>query len=143
MAKPSGRIVLTVSGAIATQNGDGEAAFDRAMLESLDWREIETYTSFTKGKQTFAGPTLASLIEAVKASGDTVRATAINDYAVEFPVSDAAEHDVILAMDHNGRPMRVRDKGPIWIVYPLGEDASNQMTFDAQMIWQLDRIFIK
>lgn len=137
---PEGRIVLTVGGQIGTTNDQGEAAFDRAMLEALEWVEVETYTSFTEGPQRFAGPTLASVLAALDIEGTQLRATAINDYAILIPVAHAAAHNVILAMDHNGRPMRVRDKGPIWVVYPLSEQEAAAKPFDGEMIWQLVRL---
>lgn len=137
---PQGRAVLAVGGAISVTNSGDMAEFDRAMLQSLDWQEIETHTSFTEGPQTFAGPTLASLLDALGVSDGTLRATAVNDYAIEIPVAHAAAHNVLLAMDHNGKPMRVRDKGPIWVVYPLSPEDAAKQPFDNEMIWQLVRI---
>ncbi|WP_425039701.1 molybdopterin-dependent oxidoreductase [Primorskyibacter sp. S187A] len=131
---------MTFTGDIEHTNAEGMAQFDRAMLEALDWREIETFTSFTEGPQVFAGPTLASVLEAVGVSGGTLRATAINDYSINLPAEHANAHGVLLAMDHNGRPMRVRDKGPIWIVYPLSEDEARKRPFDGEMVWQLNRL---
>lgn len=137
---PSGEVLLRVTGAISVTNAEQVAEFDREMLKALDWVEIETHTSFTEGPQRFAGPTLASLLEAVEARGTTLSASAINDYTVQIPLADARAHDVILAMDMNGVPMRVRDKGPIWIVYPLSEAAAETRPFDDEMIWQLVQI---
>ena len=125
---------------VGEANAEGAARFDAQMLRALDWREIETHTSFTKGPQRFAGPTLASLLEAVGADGATLTARAINDYTVKIPVAHADAHDVILAMEQNGKPMRIRDKGPIWVVYPLSADETVNKPFDREMIWQLDRI---
>ena len=143
LATPSGPVLLTIHGAIDHKNAGDEAQFDREMLKDLDWVEIETYTSFTSGLQQLAGPTLASVLAAGGVRGGQMAASAINDYTVSIPVADAAEHDVILAMDMNGKPMRVRDKGPIWVVYPLSEDEAEKKTFDAEMIWQLARIRIE
>lgn len=144
LALPQGRVLLTVSGEISNHNGEGGTArFDRAMLESLDWQEVETYTSFTEGPQVFAGPSLRSLLEAVGATGSILRASAINDYSVEFEAALAAEHDVFLAMVQNGKVMRVRDKGPIWVVFPLSEEEVAFKPFDNEMIWQLDRIEVR
>ncbi|MVO14292.1 molybdopterin-dependent oxidoreductase [Parasedimentitalea huanghaiensis] len=134
---PEGRILLQVRGAITNFNIDGAAEFDLEMMRDLDWREIETYTSFTDGPQNFAGPTLQSLLDAVGANGSRLIATAINDYFVEIPVVHARDHDVILAIEMNGRLMRVRDKGPIWLVYPLSEEETAEKPFDNEMIWQL------
>lgn len=140
---PSGSVLLKVTGAIGTHNADEAAVFDRAMLEQLEWVEIETHTSFTTGPQTFSGPTLSSVLAAVGASGKVIRATAVNDYAVDIPVADADLHKVVLAMDMNGKPMRVRDRGPIWVVYPLSEEEAEKQPFDEQMIWQLVQMRIE
>lgn len=140
LPKPQNDVLLNISGSISVQNSETGAAFDREMLETLDWVEIETYTSFTTGPQQFAGPTLASVLAAVGATGATLHARAINDYTVQIPISDAEEHNVILALDMNGRPMRVRDKGPIWIIYPMDRASAEGRPFDGQMIWQLVQI---
>jgi hypothetical protein len=137
---PEGRILLQVRGAISNLNSDGAANFDLQMMRNLDWKEIETFTSFTEGPQTFAGPTLRSLLDSVGATGSRLNATAINGYFVEIPVVHASAYSVILAIEMNGRRMRIRDKGPIWVVYPLSEEATAKKPFDNEMIWQLDRI---
>ncbi|MFD1344326.1 oxidoreductase [Litorisediminicola beolgyonensis] len=139
---PEGRAILTVTGNIA-QTNDGDAArFDRALLERLDWQEIETHTSFTTGPQRFAGPTLASLLDAVEFAGNTLKLTALNGYEIRFPAEYAFRHGVILALDHDGRAMSVREKGPIWVVFPLDRDGAEDKRFDGEMIWQLSRLHV-
>ncbi|MEL6566530.1 MAG: molybdopterin-dependent oxidoreductase [Pseudomonadota bacterium] len=142
LPSPTGKVLLHVTGNIAVTNSEQGAAFDRAMLQDLDWVEVETYTAFTEGPQRFAGPTLTSVLAAVGVQGDILQATAINDYSVQIPVAHASAHDVLLAMDMNGRPMRVRDKGPIWVVYPMTQLEAEAHSFDGQMIWQLTQIRI-
>lgn len=139
---PEGRALLTVTGTIAETNDGDAARFDRALLEQLDWREIETHTSFTEGPQRFAGPTLASLLDAVGASGGTLTLTALNGYEIRFPADYAARHGVLLALDHDGRAMSVREKGPIWVVFPLDRDGAENKLFDGEMIWQLSRLHV-
>ncbi|MCJ7872898.1 oxidoreductase [Marinovum sp. 2_MG-2023] len=142
IAKPESEVILTVSGAITATNSSVGVQFDRPMLEALDWRQVDTYTSFTSGLQHFAGPTVASVLEAVGADGETLRATAINDYATEFPLDLVFKHSAILAMDIDGKPMRIRDKGPIWIVFPLTEAEAKEKPFDNEMVWQLAKLHI-
>jgi hypothetical protein len=60
-------------------------------------------------------------MEAVGAAGTEVGAFALNEYQQTIPISDFASYDVLLAFRMNGRPMRLRDKGPIWIVYPWSD----------------------
>ncbi len=143
LAAPSGPVLLEVDGSISRTNDSERAVFDREMLANLDWVEVECYTPFTQGLQRFAGPTLMSLLDTVGANGATLQATAINDYSVEIPLSHAKLHGVILAMEHNGMPMRVRDKGPIWVVYPLKEREAQSKKFDTEMIWQLARLTVQ
>ncbi|MBT0959456.1 molybdopterin-dependent oxidoreductase [Alphaproteobacteria bacterium KMM 3653] len=140
---PTGRVLLEVSGEIAATNDAAGALFDEAMLRALDWQEVETHTSFTTGLQKFAGPSLSAVLGAVGAEGVTLKATAVNDYFVEIPVSHAQEHSVILAMEMNGEKMRLRDKGPIWVVYPQSEEEVPFKRFDNEMIWQLNRLHIQ
>lgn len=137
-ADGQGPVMLTVAGAIGA---DGAArAFDEAALRDVAWQAVTTHTSFTEGPQDFAGVPLAALLEAVGAEGATLRATALNDYSVEFPAELAAAHDVLLAIEHNGTRMSVRDKGPIWIVFPLSPEEASERLFDREMVWQLARI---
>jgi hypothetical protein len=141
LAVPVDAIVLTVSGDIAVTNNTRSAQFDLAMLEALEKTEIKTSTIWTEGEQTFEGVSLAALVERLGIEGDTLRATAINDYAVEIPITDAIEGRALVAYRMNGKPMSVREKGPLWIVYPfdLNADFRTEVIY-TRSIWQLDRI---
>ncbi|SIN77374.1 molybdopterin-dependent oxidoreductase [Vannielia litorea] len=143
LAAPEGEVILTLSGEIATTNAGDTAQFDLAMLEALGTETIETTTIWTEGTNTFEGVSLKALAEAAGFEGGTLRATAINDYAVEIPVTDAVEGGPIVAYRMNGAEMSVRDKGPLWIVYPY--DASAEYRTEviySRSIWQLDRIVV-
>ena len=134
---PTGEVILTVSGAIGKTNTQAGAEFDLDLLKALEWEEVKTFTSFTDGMQTFEGPRLSSLLDFVSASGTTIGASAINDYFVDIPVTHAENQGGILAVLHNGKAMTVRDKGPIWGVYPQSKDEAKLKKFDNEMIWQL------
>ncbi len=141
LGMPEGDVLLTVSGAIQTQNVENKAQFDLAMLEALGEAVVETSTIWTDGIQTFQGVGLNVLVDRLGITGDTLRATAINNYAVEIPVSDAVEGGPIIAYKLNGETMSVRDKGPLWIIYPYDLDpAFRSEVIYSRSIWQLDRI---
>lgn len=139
LAPPQDEVLLTVSGAIAETNTEaGEAVFDRAMLEALDPVIIETSTIWTDGVQRFRGVPLVTLLDRLGAEGTILRALALNDYAIEIPVSDAVEGGPIIAFERNDEPMSVRDKGPLWVIYPY--DAVPEYKSEriyARSIWQL------
>ena len=134
---PAGEVILTISGAIGKTNTQAGAEFDLDLLKALEWEDVNTFTSFTDGMQTFEGPRLSSLLDFVSASGTTIGASAINDYFVDIPVTHAENQGVTLAVLHNGKAMTVRDKGPIWVIYPQSEDEAKLKKFDNEMIWQL------
>ena len=140
---PKGAVILTVSGKISATNAQGRADFDRAMLEGLGKATIKTSTPWTEGAPTFEGVPLARLLEAVGATGTTLRAVALNDYKSALPAKDA-DLGVLLALKMNGEPMRVRDKGPIWIIYPLDQNpALRNKTTHSRMVWQIKSIVVE
>lgn len=69
---------------------------------------------------------------------------AVNDYAVEIPVESWPGTGPIVAYLNNGAPMSLRDKGPLWIVYPFDNtpDYQTEVVY-SRSIWQLDRISVK
>ncbi|MEQ9124073.1 MAG: molybdopterin-dependent oxidoreductase [Alphaproteobacteria bacterium] len=140
VAQPTGSVVLTVSGRIDAPPG-ASARFDMAMLRALPAREFETSTIWTDGTHRFRGVSLAALLEAVGADGTLLRATALNDYSVEIPVADAVPEGPIVAYEFDGREMSVREKGPLWVVYPFDADADYRTeSIYSRSIWQLDRL---
>lgn len=140
-AVPKGEVILTVSGNLAEPNVEGGVQLDLEMLEAIGTATIETSTIWTEGLQVFEGVSLAALVNELGITGTTLRATAINDYVIEVPLSDAVEGGPIIAYRINGKTLSVRDKGPLWIVYPYDSDADYRSeVIYARSIWQLDRI---
>ena len=141
---PTGPVILTVSGAISNTNAGDTAEMDLEMLRALESRAFTTTTIWTDGPQDFVGVPLNALMEAVGAENVTINTTAINDYAVQIPYEDwSSPEGPMLAYDRNGGPMSVRDKGPLWVVYPYdaGEEYRTEVIY-SRSIWQLDRIVV-
>ncbi|SEA11237.1 hypothetical protein SAMN05444370_103111 [Rubrimonas cliftonensis] len=133
--------LLTLSG-LVDRGAGSDVRFDAAGLRALDWREIVTYTIWTEGPQRLAGPTLASVLEAAGARGAWLDAVALNDYRVRIPASDAGL-GVIVAMERAGERMAIRDKGPLWIIYPQTEAEAQIGAHNERMIWQLREIVVR
>jgi hypothetical protein len=141
---PTGPVVLTVTGAIANTNNGTAAEFDMAMLDALARHTTVTKTPWYDGPQTFSGPLGAAVLEAVGASGKTLKVLALNDYESEIPASDFTDYTVILATALNGKPMSIRDKGPIFVIYPFDEQPSlNNETYYGRSAWQVKSIEVK
>jgi hypothetical protein len=141
---PTDKPMLSISGKIGVINKEGAAQFDRAMLESMGMVAIETTTPWYKGLVKFEGVPLAKVMAAVEASGDKIVAVALNDYAVEVPMEDIKKYNVILALKRDGEYMSVRDKGPLFIVYPYDSDPElKSQKFYSRSAWQVARLEIK
>ena len=141
LSAPTGDVILDVSGAVSETNVGAKAAFDLEMLQALGETSFETSTIWTEGLQSFTGVSLQALMRALGVEDGTLRASAINDYTVEIPVSDAVEGGPIVAYLRNGDPMSIRDKGPLWIVYPYDASTAYQTEeIYSRSIWQLDRL---
>ena len=141
---PTGPVLLEVDGAIDVSNLNGRAALDREMLRALGAGEIRTTTAWTDGVKVFRGVPLSALLERLGAKGASLKVTALNDYSARVPAEDAAEFNVLLAMEMDGKRLSVRDKGPIWIVYPRDQfDELQDVKYNERWVWQVRRITVE
>lgn len=140
---PEGPVILVVSGNVGHTNVGSEAHFDKAMLEALAQHETQTQTPWYDGEVRFSGPLGRAILEAAGAEGESMRIVALNDYASTIPVSDFENFDVILAMQANGKALRVRDHGPLFVIYPFDQhpELLNEEIL-SRSVWQVKRIDI-
>jgi hypothetical protein len=124
--------------------GAGQASFDLAALDRLPQHRFTTRTPWDNGPVTFSGPLLRDVLAAVQAQGTQIKATALNDYRISIPVSDAQRSDLMLATRIGGETIPVRTKGPLFIVYPFDTDRQLQSnTYYERSIWQLKSIEVQ
>jgi len=117
--KPEGRVILTISGTITQANVGANAEFDMKMLEKLPQKTFTVQTPWYATPVSFTGPLLRDVLAAAGAKGNKIVATALNDYKTDIPFDDAVKFDTIVARLMNDKPMPVREKGPLFIVYPF------------------------
>jgi len=138
---PEGPVVLTLSGKLRQPNRGAVAQFDMAMLEKLPQLSYSTRTPWYTQARKFTGPLLRDVLAAAGAQGSQLRVTALNDYRIDIPMDDAQRHDLLLARLLDDKPMPVRDKGPLFIIYPFDQNAAlrNALYF-SRCVWQLRSI---
>ncbi len=137
---PKGEVVLTVN-----QEIDGQqqvlAYFDLPALQALPIASFETTTMWTDGLQKFEGVDLKIFLDSLGVATGTLIATAVNDYRIEIPVAEIEQGGPMIAYHVNGSPMSVRDKGPLWIVYPYDANPKYQTeVVFSRSIWQMNRL---
>ena len=141
---PYGEVILTVSGRISRPNQGGEARFSREMIAALPQQSFTTSTPWYAAPRRFEGPYLRDLLALVGASGTELHARALNDYQADLPIADAQELDVLLALSIDRQPLRVRDKGPLFIIYNF--DARPELRrerYYARCVWQLGQLEVR
>ena len=81
------------------------------------------------------------MLAAAGAEGSALRLRALNDYRVDIPADDVRRYDVIVAHQLNGQALTVRDKGPLFLMYPFDRhpELRNSVYF-SRCIWQLRHI---
>jgi hypothetical protein len=141
LGQPTGPVLLTVTGAVTSPNMDGNAVFDLAMLDALPQHETTTETPWYEGEVTFSGPLISDILSMAGASGPLLRAVALNDYAADIPMEDVMTYPVILASRINGEAISVREKGPLFVIYPFDRhpELVNELIF-SRSVWQVKAI---
>ncbi|AVH33375.1 oxidoreductase [Vibrio fluvialis] len=106
-----------------------------AFTTKLPWLpEPHTYTGFT----------ITDLLDYLKISHATsVSLIALNDYVAKIEMADLRQYQPIVAYFMDGKPMRVRDKGPFWLVYDLTTHPEiDEPMHYTLMVWQIKEIQI-
>lgn len=130
--------ILTVSTADKTES------FTLEEILAMPQTTIVTKNDYVDEATTFQGPSLRSVLEAMDIAQDaTLKMVALNDFSSEVPAADAFAYDVILAVMLNGETMPIRDKGPIWVIYPMdGNPELHDDIYNDRLVWQLKSISV-
>ena len=160
-AGPAGPALLTLTGAVRPNCAPLDPALDQMMAKqqiafdrahtfdfaapaALPATTIRPTLEHDARPHTLRGPLLADVLAAVKASGSNVSAVAINDYRITIPAADAAKFQVIIARLIDDKPIPVREKGPLFVVYPFDSSAElRTSTYYERSIWQLKALDIQ
>ena len=111
-------------------------------LEALPQTTVATENEFSDGVVSYRGPLVRDVLALSGLEGlDEVRFTAANDYFVDIPTSDFTAYDAILAMEADGNRLSRREKGPLWLMYPISDHTElRDPIYMRRLIWQVIRI---
>lgn len=141
---PKGKVLLSVSGSITAGNASGRADFDLAMLDAMPQHGFTATTPWFKEPRRFSGPLLRDVLAAAGAQGQMLKAVALNNFKADIPVEDALKFKVLLATRLDDKPMSLREKGPLFIIYPFDDNAElRQERYYSRSAWQLRALEVK
>ncbi len=114
-------------------------------LLALPQTTVVTKNDYVDAAATFQGPLLRSILKTLNVDPDaTLKMAALNDFTSNMPAIDAFNYDVILAVLRDGKTMPIRDKGPIWVIYPMDDHAElRDDSYNRRLVWQLKNILVK
>lgn len=122
-------------------HGDQTYQMDTESLRALPSESFTSSTIWTDGPQEFIGVPVLEILTRLGVETGHVKLTAANGYQIDVPVEHYLSNGALIAYERNGAPMTLRDKGPLWIVYPYDSEPRYQTeVIYANSIWQLDRI---
>jgi hypothetical protein len=133
-------VILTVNDLRSGQT----TTFTDAELLALPQQSFATTTIWTDTTpKSFSGPALMAVLKAAGSAPGTLRIHAINDYNVTFPEERLEDTVPILANRIDGAPFPLREKGPLWLVFPYDIDTRFQSEeYFTLSVWQLKQIDI-
>ncbi len=143
--KPTGDVVLTVSGAIALTNDGNTFKFDMDMLKSLPYLAYKVDDPWL-GTQTYGGVELKALLDYVGIPAGASKVVMVCSDKKEFPVAikDALYYPIILAYTSDGDEIPASQGGPIKLVYPYNSYSELQDLYGPnQWAWYVVEIRVE
>ena len=114
-----------------------------ADLLALPQISFTTSTPWTETPLTFSGPTLSSVLQHYNITDGQLNLVALNRYEIEVPWDYVEKSSPIIANRINGEAFTVREKGPLWVVFPFDSDERyTSFLVHSMSVWQLIRIEI-
>lgn len=122
---------------------NGEVTLSQEDILAMSDQQVVTQTPWTDGTLTFRGAPLEAVLALAGIDGGWVNARGLNNYSVNVPVDQAVAAKAFLAVHMNGELMRIKDKGPFWIVFPWDEHPELlTREIRAWSVWQLQALSV-
>ncbi len=138
---PTEEVILTLSGDISVKNAGATLAFDMPTLERLGLVKYTIADPWLNNTDVaYTGVLMSDLLKFAGASDSAtnIHMVALDDYAVDIPLTDTNKWPILLATRADGEYMTVDNSGPTRIIFPF--DAYSEIdkaAYKVLMIWNL------
>jgi hypothetical protein len=133
----TGKPIVAFSGLV---NGGQPLTADLASLNALPSQTLTVVEPFVMKSITFTGVGFADLLNAAKATGQSITLHALDDYEVTLDAAVLQEPGVMLATRADGKPIDVADGGPVRLVFPASSDSGKDTGL---WVWSIDTITVE
>ena len=136
--KPAaGKPVVKFKGLV---NGGKPLVADLASLNALPSQTLTVVEPFVNKSMTFTGVGFADLLNAVKATGQSITLHAPDDYQVTLNAAVLREPGVLLATGADGKPIDGASGGPVRLVFPPSSASGKNTDL---WVWSIDLITVE
>ncbi len=129
---------------VLSRGGDASETLSFTLDELAEIPQVTVVTDneFVDVPVTYRGPLVRDVLAHLELDqAETVRVFAANDYYVDIPTSDFRRYSVILALEADGVRLSRREKGPLWVMYPISDHPElRDPVYNTRLIWQVVRI---
>ncbi|MCP5169596.1 MAG: hypothetical protein H6999_07555 [Hahellaceae bacterium] len=88
----------------------------REQIDALPQHLVDSSQAGREGR--FRGPLVRDFLAWAGVKSSEIEITAFDDYVVQIPRTLWEDYDSIFATVRNDEVMRIRDKGPLWLIFP-------------------------
>ncbi|AVW91352.1 MULTISPECIES: oxidoreductase [Roseobacteraceae] len=131
-------VLLTIS----IEGTDERFEITDDMLLQLEQQSFQTSSLWTEGSPSYSGPSLTSVLSMVGIhEQNSMTFVGANDYKVDISPALIDDTYPIIANRIDGMPFSLREKGPLWIMYPFDKrkEYQTEPVYGAA-VWQLVEI---
>lgn len=126
-------------------NGEGASVnvtISDTLAEEIGATEIHTkVVSRGDAVSKVRGVELRKLLEKFDLKGENIHVSALDGYVMDIPADDVRSYPVVVGYAIDDKPLRVRDKGPAWIIYPVSDHPElDNADYEARSVWQVKTI---
>lgn len=112
-------------------------------LRSLPQQTFKTSHTWTNAPEELSGPLLADVLQLACPKPKKIYIRALNEYSVSVAFDKVKKYEPILVMSANGKPLSIRDKGPLWVMINFDRFKEiPERSLDEMLVWQLYYISI-
>ncbi|MDF2155838.1 oxidoreductase [Vibrio sp. CAU 1672] len=122
-----------------------DVALSRKDIEALPATTYTTPLPWIENPAEFLGVKLSTLLEHVYGRlPEKINIGSLNDYHAVLSKADILRYQPIVAYQQDKHYIRIRDKGPYWIIYPLSRYPElDTSQYHAQMVWQVNTMSVE
>ena len=127
-----------------TNSGPTTHVYDAASLGALGPTQLTTHVPWDAEPRVWEGVRLKRLLSTHQIAGRPLRVKALNDYVAVIPWADIEQFDPLLAWARDGKPIAVRDKGPLLVIYPFaGHPELKRAEYTDRSVWHVNEIVVE